>query len=156
MFNNCRLASLFPNYPNFSKICTHWVSIYTHCHFRTDSAWESFTPHIWPCGLWWENWLNIKLIVMLFLVFSKIFRNIRRHLIRLTMSLLVERHCIIVNVLKHNHGVRVIREIESNSIPIISISYTLSREYRVARYRYSRLLFTSEDRLCANLRVQWQ
>ena len=35
-------------------------------------------------------------------------------------------------------------------------SYTLSREYRVARYRYSRLLFTSEDRLCANLRVQWQ
>ena len=35
-----------------------------------------------------------------------------------------------------------------------SISYTLSREYRVARYRYSRLLFTSEDRLCANLRVQ--
>ena len=36
------------------------------------------------------------------------------------------------------------------------ISYTLSREYRVAGYRYSRLLFTSEDRLCANLRVQWQ
>ena len=35
-------------------------------------------------------------------------------------------------------------------------SYTLSREYRVAGYRYSRLLFTSEDRLCANLRVQWQ
>ena len=35
-------------------------------------------------------------------------------------------------------------------------SYTLSREYRVARYRYSRLLFTSEDRLCANLLVQWQ
>ena len=34
------------------------------------------------------------------------------------------------------------------------ISYTLSREYRVARYRYSRLLFTSEDRLCANLRVR--
>ena len=38
----------------------------------------------------------------------------------------------------------------------IQYSYTLSREYRVARYRYSRLLFTSEDRLCANLRVQWQ
>ena len=35
-------------------------------------------------------------------------------------------------------------------------SYTLSREYRVARYRYSRLLFTGEDRLCANLHVQWQ
>ena len=34
------------------------------------------------------------------------------------------------------------------------LSYTLSREYQVARYRYSRLLFTSEDRLCANLRVQ--
>ena len=35
-------------------------------------------------------------------------------------------------------------------------SYTLSREYRVVRNRYSRLLFTSEDRLCANLRVQEQ
>ena len=34
--------------------------------------------------------------------------------------------------------------------------YTLSREYRMARYRYSRLLFTSEDCLCANLRGQWQ
>ena len=38
----------------------------------------------------------------------------------------------------------------------IGVSYTLSREYRVVRYRYSRLLFTSEDRLCANLRVQEQ
>ena len=38
----------------------------------------------------------------------------------------------------------------------LHLSYTLSREYRVARYRYSRLLFTSEDRLCAKLRVQWQ
>ena len=28
-------------------------------------------------------------------------------------------------------------------------SYTLGREYRVMRNRYSRLLFTSEDRLCA-------
>ena len=37
-----------------------------------------------------------------------------------------------------------------------SFSYTLSREYRVVRYRYSRLLFTSEDRLCANLHVQEQ
>ena len=34
------------------------------------------------------------------------------------------------------------------------ISYTLSREYRVVRNRYSRLLFTSEDRLCANLHAQ--
>ena len=39
---------------------------------------------------------------------------------------------------------------------VILCSYTLSREYRVVRYRYSRLLFTSEDRLCANLRVQEQ
>ena len=37
-----------------------------------------------------------------------------------------------------------------------TFSYTLSREYRVVRNRYSRLLFTSEDRLCANLRVQEQ
>ena len=35
-------------------------------------------------------------------------------------------------------------------------SYTLGREYRVMRNRYSRLLFASEDRLCANLRVQEQ
>ena len=33
-----------------------------------------------------------------------------------------------------------------------TFSNTLSREYRVVRNRYSRLLFTSEDRLCANLR----
>ena len=33
-------------------------------------------------------------------------------------------------------------------------SYTLSREYQVVRNRYSRLLFTSEDHLCANLRLQ--
>ena len=33
-------------------------------------------------------------------------------------------------------------------------SYTLGREYPVMRNRYSRLLFTSEDRLCANLHVQ--
>ena len=38
----------------------------------------------------------------------------------------------------------------------IGFSYTLSREYRVARIRYSRLLSTSEDRFCANLRVQEQ
>ena len=36
------------------------------------------------------------------------------------------------------------------------ISYTLSREYQVVRNRYSRILFTSEDRLCANLHVQEQ
>ena len=29
----------------------------------------------------------------------------------------------------------------------------LDREYRVARLRYSRVLFTSEYQLCANLRV---
>ena len=38
----------------------------------------------------------------------------------------------------------------------ILLYYTLSSEYRVVRNRYSRLLFTSEDRLCANLRVQEQ
>ena len=36
------------------------------------------------------------------------------------------------------------------------LSYMLSRDYRVAGYQYSRLLFTSEDHICANLRVQWQ
>ena len=36
------------------------------------------------------------------------------------------------------------------------ISYRLSREYRMVRNRYSRLLFTSEDRLCANVREQEQ
>ena len=35
-------------------------------------------------------------------------------------------------------------------------SYTLSREYRVLRNRYSWLILVSEDRLCANLRVQEQ
>ena len=39
---------------------------------------------------------------------------------------------------------------------ILCISYTLGHEYQVIRNRYSRLLFTSEDRLCANLRVQKQ
>ena len=43
-----------------------------------------------------------------------------------------------------------------NTLKITRISYTLGREYRVMRNRYSRLLFTSEDRLCANLRVQEQ
>ena len=32
----------------------------------------------------------------------------------------------------------------------------LRREYVVVEYRYSRLLFTSVDQLCANLRVQEQ
>ena len=32
----------------------------------------------------------------------------------------------------------------------------LSREYQVVRNQYSRILFTSEVRLCANLRVQEQ
>ena len=38
----------------------------------------------------------------------------------------------------------------------LKVSYTLSREYRVVRNRYSRLLFTGEDRLCVNLQVQEQ
>ena len=38
----------------------------------------------------------------------------------------------------------------------IAVSYTLGRENRVMRNWYSRLLFTSEDRRCANLRVQEQ
>ena len=37
---------------------------------------------------------------------------------------------------------------------ISQLSYTLSREYRVAISLYSRLLFISEDRFCAELRVQ--
>ena len=36
------------------------------------------------------------------------------------------------------------------------ISYTLSREYWVVRSWYSRMLFTGEDRLWPNLRVQQQ
>ena len=42
-------------------------------------------------------------------------------------------------------------------VPIIkrvNISCTLSHEYRVVKNLYLRLLFTSENRLCANLRVQ--
>ena len=35
-------------------------------------------------------------------------------------------------------------------------SYMLSCEYRVLRNQYLHLLFTSEDRLCANLRMQEQ
>ena len=44
----------------------------------------------------------------------------------------------------------------SQSYWIHQYSYMLRREYRVVRSRYSRLLFTSEDRLCANSRVQEQ
>ena len=39
---------------------------------------------------------------------------------------------------------------------VIIFSYALRREYLMVRNRYSRLLFTIEDRLCANLRVQEQ
>ena len=46
--------------------------------------------------------------------------------------------------------------ISSISIGINIISYTLRREYRVVINRNSRLLFTSENRLCANLRVKEQ
>ena len=53
-----------------------------------------------------------------------------------------------------NHFYRIICVI----VKIVSLqnellSYTLSREFRVVEYRYSRLLFTSEDRFCADLRV---
>ena len=37
-----------------------------------------------------------------------------------------------------------------------AISYTLSREYQEAGNQYLWLLFTSEDRICANLLVQEQ
>ena len=40
------------------------------------------------------------------------------------------------------------------TIQRICYSYTFCHEYRLARNRFSRLLFTSEVRLCANLRVQ--
>ena len=39
---------------------------------------------------------------------------------------------------------------------LITISYTLGREYREKRNWYLRLLFTSEDRLYADLRVREQ
>ena len=44
--------------------------------------------------------------------------------------------------------------LQNYSLKMTIISYTLNCEYRVVRNWYSRLLFTSEDRLCANLRVQ--
>ena len=52
-------------------------------------------------------------------------------------------------VLKYNFG-------NPGSMYMMEVSYTLGREYRVMRNQLSRLLFTSEDRLCANLRVQEQ
>ena len=39
------------------------------------------------------------------------------------------------------------------SASILFLSYTLSREYQVMRNQYLRLLFTSENRLCTNLRL---
>ena len=45
---------------------------------------------------------------------------------------------------------------DNTTITRNNVSYTLGREYRVMRNRYSRLLFTSEDRICANLRVREQ
>ena len=51
---------------------------------------------------------------------------------------------------------RVPADLTAGIVVLIIVSYTLSREYRVVRNRYSRLIFTCEDRLCANLRVQEQ
>ena len=39
---------------------------------------------------------------------------------------------------------------------MIAISYTLSREYRVVESRYSRWLFTNENRIGVDSRVQEQ
>ena len=47
-------------------------------------------------------------------------------------------------------------DVQIDTSILVTISYTLGRGYLVMRNRYSRLLFTSEDRLCANLRVQEQ
>ena len=51
---------------------------------------------------------------------------------------------------KYTHGFLLLH------FSMIWFSYTLSREYRVTRNRYSRLLFTREDRLCTKLHVQGQ
>ena len=46
---------------------------------------------------------------------------------------------------------------EKLKIAMVNIfSYMLSREYWVVRNQYSRLSFTREDRLCANLYMQEQ
>ena len=44
----------------------------------------------------------------------------------------------------------------ANQVPIRVYSFTLRRQYRVVKNRYSRLLFTSEGRLYPNLRVREQ
>ena len=48
---------------------------------------------------------------------------------------------------KQKHGLEEYEQVSAWSMTMFS--YTLSCEYRVVRYRYSRLLFTSEDRICA-------
>ena len=55
-----------------------------------------------------------------------------------------------------NHPTRAKTSSFTASHILFYISYTLGREYREVRNRYSQLLFTSEDRLCANLRLQEQ
>ena len=57
--------------------------------------------------------------------------------------------------IRDSHACSVISRAELSPL-LNTLSYTLSREYRVVRSRYSRLLFTSEDRLCANSRVREQ
>ena len=59
-----------------------------------------------------------------------------------------------LNLMASFHGYCQVA-LSSTTVKIL-YSYTLSREYRVVRNRYSRLLFTSEDRLCANLHMQEQ
>ena len=60
------------------------------------------------------------------------------------------------DIRSHYHKWILLTKSQLCRIFMISFSYTLSREYRVVRNRYSRLLFTNEDRICANLRVQEQ
>ena len=67
-------------------------------------------------------------------------------------------HCNVVShwlgtITKWSLGIMVSLGFQSR---MIIISYTLSREYRVAWNRYSRLLFTSEDRFCTSFHVQEQ
>ena len=67
----------------------------------------------------------------------------------------ISTHCIYVVLPEYSHfdALPVWLQKGDNHIKQ-SISYTLSREYRVARNRYSGVLFTNEDRFCAKLRVQ--
>ena len=77
---------------------------------------------------------------------------------QLITKLLVYRVPVVTSV-SYSHNNRSLKALIARPITMQAcklISHTLSREYRVAGYWYSRLLFTSEDRLCANLRVQWQ